>query len=67
MDSRKTLLCWSELHIGDFFLDVGFKRHNYCLKLSKSMYFDLEDNRIHRRLKVPNEMPRYFICDYEVW
>ena len=31
------------------------------------MYFDLEEKRMHRKLMVSNEMPRYFMCQYGVF
>lgn len=67
MPDKRTCLCWSELKPGDFFLDVGYRRHNYCIKLSDNMYFDLEEKRMHRKLMVSNEMPRYFLCQYGVF
>ena len=64
---EKPCLTWSELKIGDFFLDIGYRRHNYCIKIGNNTYFDLEEDRMCRRLKVLHEMPRYYKCDYEVW
>lgn len=64
---ESSCLTWSELQIGDFYLDVGFNRFNHCIKIGDNTFFDLETNHIYRKLKVKHEMPRYYKCDYEVW
>lgn len=66
MDKEK-LFCWSELQIGDFFLDVGVNRFNHGIKIGDNTFFDLETNHTYRKMKIQHEMPRYFKCDYEVW
>lgn len=67
MDIEKKVFCWSELQIGDFFLDVGANRFNFGIKIGDNTYFNLETNRMYRHLTTHHEMPRYFKCDYEVW
>lgn len=66
----KTLVSWKEIQVGDFYLDIGMDgiiKHAYCIKTSDNTYFNLEENRRYTKLKVHNELPKYYICDYEVW
>lgn len=64
---NKPLYAYTELDIGQAFMN-GYT-HDYCIKLSRTMYFNFDDNKLCRltpeMLKFYNRM--YFKCDYEVW
>jgi len=61
----RTHLCWSELQIGDFYLDVRVM--HYCIKIGDNTFFDLDTDHTYRKVKVQHEIQRYIKCDYEVW
>ena len=61
----QNLIYWNDLQIGDFFLDADLL--HYSIKICDNTFFDLETNHTYRKMKIQNEKPKYYKCDYEVW
>jgi hypothetical protein len=64
MNTRDQKFTWNELQIGDFYLD---NRCHYCIKIGDNTFFDLDKNRMYRKMKILNDLTTYYKCDYEVW
>lgn len=64
---NKPVFTWEELDIGQAFMNGHCK--GFCIKISPTMYFSFDDNRLSRLtpelLATPSRI--YFKCDYEVW